>query len=90
MTVPMDSPAQSVAIGCRPSRRRHQQGLFEDGVHCVMFEPDLSDFDELLFYYLRNEGVRKRLVDAAYAHVLENHTWERRIEQFTDEVGEIC
>ena len=54
-----------------------------------MFEPDLSDFDELLFYYLRNDAVRERVLDAGYAHVLENHTWERRIEQFTDEVREI-
>ncbi len=72
------------------SRSEAYQGLFEDGVHCVMFEPDLSDFDELLFYYLRNDAVRERVLDAAYAHVLENHTWERRVEQFTDEVREIC
>ena len=60
--------------------------LFKDKVHCVMFNPDLSDFDDLLFYYLNHEDERRTIVEAAYAHVLENHTWERRIEQFTDAV----
>ncbi len=64
-------------------------GLFEDKTHCVLFNPDLSDFDDLFFYYLNHEDERQEIVDRAYAHVLENHTWERRIEQFTDAVGKI-
>ena len=71
------------------SRSPAYEGLFEDGTHCVTFNPDLSDFDEMLFYYLEHEDERLEIVEAAYAHVLESHTWERRIEQFTSEVKTI-
>ena len=64
-------------------------GLFEDGVHCVMFEPDLSDFDDKLFYYLGHEEERAAIIEEAHGHVLQNHTWDRRIEQFTAEVGKL-
>ena len=70
------------------SRSTAYHGLFEDKTHCVMFDPNLSDFDELFFHYLKREDERQAIVDAAYAHVLDNHTWERRIEQFTDTVKE--
>ena len=63
-------------------------GLFEDKAHCVMFDPDLSDFDDRLFYYLDHEDERLAIVEAAHAHVLKHHTWDRRIEQFTDTVRE--
>ena len=63
-------------------------GLFEDGRHCVMFEPDLSDFDDKLFYYLKHENERQAIVECAYRHVRENHTWDKRVEQFTEVVEE--
>jgi len=58
-------------------------GLFEDGQHCVMFAPDLSDFEEKLFYYLRQEEERQAIVSKAYRHVRERHTWDKRVEEFT-------
>lgn len=61
-------------------------GLFEDRQHCIMFEPDLSDFDDKLFYYLEHEDERQAIVERAYHHVRENHTWDERIEQFTETV----
>ena len=64
-------------------------GLFEDNVHCVMFDSDLRDFDERLLYYLEHDGEREAIVRAGYQHVLDNHTWDRRIEQFTESVREI-
>lgn len=71
------------------SRSTAYDGLFEDKIHCVMFAPDLSDFDDTLFYYLDHEDEREAIVENAYAHVLKNHTWERRIEQFTNAVTKI-
>ena len=68
------------------SRSDAYEGLFVDGVHCVMFDPDLSDFDDKFLHYLRNDTEREEIVERGYQHVLENHTWERRIEQFTDAV----
>ena len=68
------------------SRSPAYEGLFKEGTHCVMFEPDLQDFDETLGYYLEHEDARQRIVDEAYGHVLREHTWDKRIEQFTDAV----
>lgn len=60
--------------------------LFKDGEHYVEFASDLSDFDDKLFYYLSHEDEAKEIIDKAYQHVIENHTWERRIQEFTDSV----
>ena len=68
------------------SRSAAYDGLFEEKTHCVMFDPDLSDFDDKLFYYMNHEDDRQEIVERAYDHVLENHTWARRIEQFTNAV----
>jgi hypothetical protein len=68
------------------SRSRAYDGLFEDGVHCVMFEPDLSDFEERLFHYLQNEEERQRTAEMGHQHTFQNHTWQRRAEEFTEAV----
>ncbi len=60
------------------------EGLFVDGSHCVTFAPNLNDFEDKFFQYLLNDDDRQEIVERGYAHVLENHTWERRIEQFTE------
>ena len=65
------------------SRSDAYAGLFEDGEHCVMFEPDLSDFDDKLFHYLKHDDEREAIVERAYRHVRRLHTWERRIQEFT-------
>lgn len=57
--------------------------LFRDLEHCVMFDPGLEDFDDKLFTYLRHGDEREAIASQGYAHVMENHTWERRVEQFT-------
>ena len=69
------------------SRSDAYGGLFVEGKHCVMFEPDLGDFDEVLFRYLRDSDAREQIAHAGRAHVLENHTWSRRVQQFSTEVA---
>lgn len=64
-------------------------GLFSPGEHCVTFQPDLSDFDDVLFRYLEDEEERHRIARAGYQHVLANHTWARRVEQWTERVLQI-
>ncbi len=59
------------------------EGLFEDGKHCIMFENDLSDFDDKLFYYLGHDDKRNAIIESAYHYVRAHHTWDKRIEQFT-------
>ena len=61
--------------------------LFEDGRHCVMFEPDLSDFDDKLLYYLAHEDERQRIAAAGRVHALANHRWEDRARLFTQTVA---
>ena len=72
------------------SRSPAYSGLFEDTKHCVMFEPNLSDFDDKLFHYLKHDDKREAIVDEAYRHVHRNHTWERRIEAFTQAVDRVA
>ena len=59
-------------------------GLFVDGSHCVTFDSRLDDFEDKFFHYLRNEDERREIAERGYTHVIENHTWYRRIEQFAD------
>ena len=60
--------------------------LLTDLENCVMFEPDLRDFDDKVFAFLRRDEDREAIVRSARNHVLENHTWSRRVEQFTSAV----
>ncbi len=58
--------------------------LFTDMENVIMVNDDLSDFDEKLNYALRsNAQVARSIVGSAYRYVMENHTWEKRIQQFT-------
>ena len=65
------------------------EGLFKDGEHCVEFDLDLSDFEDKLFFYLNHEDERQEIIEKAHAHVLRNHTWVQRIEQFTNSVNQV-
>lgn len=71
------------------NRKSVYNGLFEDKKHCVMFSEDLSDFDELLWYYVNNDEERKAVTERAVCHVRENHTWKNRVDLFTREVENI-
>lgn len=79
---------ESMASKCLVFCPRHPvyEGLFKDHEHCVMFEPDLCDFDDKLFYYLKHDAERQAIVECAYRHVRENHTWEKRVQRFTEVV----
>lgn len=59
-------------------------GLFEAGRHCVLFEPDLSDFEDGLDYYLAHEEERAAICRRAAMHVMAGHTWEHRVEYMTE------
>ena len=53
------------------------RGLFEDGVHVVMFD-DMADLKSKVRHYLRNESGRRRIVSAARNLALSAHSWEHR------------
>lgn len=55
---------------------------FEDGTHLVTYE--LGNFDELrekIDYYVEHDDERNAIAAAGKAHVMEHHTYERRMEQ---------
>ena len=71
--------ACNTLLFCRESNEGIYNNLgFEDEKTCVMFKTDLSDFEEKLFYYLKNEEERNIIIGNAYQMFLERHTWEHR------------
>tara|TARA_R100001594_G_scaffold126157_1_gene163285 strand:- start:477 stop:1433 length:957 start_codon:yes stop_codon:yes gene_type:complete len=65
------------------------EGIFQDGVNCVMFENDLSDFKEKLDYYLANEADRLRIVSNAYSMVVGGYTWKHMAKNLVKEIEEL-
>src|SRR2546425_5399772 len=55
---------------------------FVDRRHAVHCKPDLSDLEDLVRHYLREEAEREAIVNDGYAHLLKYHTCERRAEYF--------
>jgi spore maturation protein CgeB len=80
-----ESMATKCLAYCQESKL--YDGLFEEGVHYISFKEDLSDYNDKLLYYFENEDERSKIVERAYTHVRENHTWEKRISRFTDVVN---
>lgn len=63
-------------------------GLFEDGVHVVMFD-DVADLHVKVLQYLRNESARQKIVTAAYELTRRIHSWDARA-RFITRVAEMA
>ena len=61
-----------------PNQYRH---IFRDGKNCVEFEHDLSNFEEKLDFYLKNEEERFKIVDVAYKEFKSKHTWKNKADE---------
>ena len=57
------------------------ESVFIDGENCVLFENDLSDFDEKLNYYLSNDEARNTIIENAYKLTKDKYTWESMAEE---------
>ena len=57
---------------------------FTDGVNCVIFNNDLSDFDEKLDYYLNNESEMNRVIETAYKTAINKYTWHHMAQKLID------
>ena len=64
------------------------EGLFEEDVHYVAFDT-LEELREKILFYKNNEPARTKIVNNAYQHALENHTWDKRADKFLQAVKEI-
>ena len=65
------------------------EGLFEPGVHCLTFNPDLSDFRDKLFRALENEAEREAIAARGYEHVRAHHSISARAEDFERALSEV-
>ena len=55
-------------------------GLFEEDKHCIMFDT-LQELQDKIHYYINHEDERESMIQRAYDHVLQNHTWNNRGEE---------
>lgn len=62
------------------------ENYFRDGVNCVMFDNDLSDFDDKLDYYLNNKEEINKIIETAYKEALNNYTWHHMAENLIREI----
>ena len=61
-------------------------GLFKDGINCVTFKNDLSDFTEKLSYYLENNEEREKIIEEAYDSAINNFTWKHMALKLLGEI----
>ena len=52
--------------------------IFPDKVY-VTFKKDLSDYNEKLSFYLKQDDERIKIIEKAHTEVQNNHTWEKRV-----------
>ena len=65
------------------------EDYFTDGVNCVIFNNDLSDFDEKLDYYLSNESEMSRVIETAYDTAINNYTWHHMAKKLIEQIKEL-
>tara|TARA_R110002124_G_scaffold6153_1_gene37618 strand:- start:13932 stop:14891 length:960 start_codon:yes stop_codon:yes gene_type:complete len=68
---------------------KQYDGTFIDGENCVMFENDLSNFEEKLKYYLCNEDERNLVATRGYNMAKDEYTWKHMAMKLLDEVRKV-
>ena len=63
-----------------PDEYKH---IFISGVNCIDFSSDMSDFEEKLNKYIKNNSDRKKITDKAVKDS-KNHTWKVRTEELVN------
>jgi len=61
--------------------RDYYDGIFKDGVNCVMYDDDPNSFKEKFEQYIKDDNGRNKIIERAYKDVLEKHSWEQRIQK---------
>ena len=60
--------------------------VFKDGIHLVTYR-DTKDAIEKAKYYLAHDDERKKIAEAGYKEVMDNHTYLKRVETILKHVG---
>ena len=63
--------------------------LLKDGVNCVSYKNDLSDFTEKISYYLKNPDEYNKIVLQAVGFFHKNWTWSHRANSLIEEFQKI-
>ena len=72
-----ESMASKALVFCEESSIYSK--IFMDKTY-MTFKTDLSDFEEKLLFILENPQMASNIVERAYKHVMEEHTWRDRIK----------
>ena len=59
---------------------------YVDGKHLVIYK-DLKDLENKIYYYLKHEKEREKIAKEGMKFVLQNHTTDIRVKEFTDIVN---
>ena len=62
--------------------------IFIDGYNCVEFNHDLSDFEEKMYFYIKNDEEREKITKNAVEFFNNNFTWKRRSDTLVETIQE--
>jgi len=62
--------------------------VIKDGVNCITFKKDLSDFKQKLIAAVDDEAFRNRIVEQAYKNIGLN-SYDKRIDTLIDEINRV-
>jgi hypothetical protein len=71
---------------CQILLEGHYNGILSAGQHYISVRKDLSDIDEALRRF-RDEAFRAEIVERAYEHVMEHHTYAHRVQYLLSRVN---
>lgn len=77
-------PACKTLLFCNEQYYNTFENILKNGVNCVYFKNDLSDFLEKVNYYLTNEKEYNKIVENGYSYFHENHSTVKRIDELID------
>ena len=75
---------------CLMNRLRPPSGIEHlaiDGIHYASYDDTYLDFERKLRYYLSRPEEMEALARAGHAHVLQHHTYARRLEKILSDFG---
>tara|TARA_R100000773_G_C4181645_1_gene91121 strand:- start:384 stop:812 length:429 start_codon:yes stop_codon:yes gene_type:complete len=64
------------------------KNIFIDGITCVEFKNDLSDFKQKIDFYLTHKDERQKIITNAYNIFVKEHTWKSRATEITNFIRE--
>ena len=64
--------------------------IFIDGYNCVEFDHDLSDFEEKMYFYIKNDKEREKITKKAVEFFNNDFTWKCRSDTLNKTIQELA